>query len=59
MKTNDFTPSTPSQDNGVDFWVKMFTPRTNAWRRATLKRLRADKQVFRDIAGNSGQNKGS
>jgi hypothetical protein len=33
-------------NSGVEFWVKMFTPRTNAWRRATLKRLRADKQVF-------------
>jgi hypothetical protein len=32
--------------SGVDFWIKMFTPRTDKWKRDTLKRLRADKQVF-------------
>jgi hypothetical protein len=36
----------PDRVSGVEFWVKMFRPRTTRWQRATLRRLRADKSAF-------------
>jgi hypothetical protein len=50
-EAGEFTPEfiefcKDQKSDRVAFWVKQFKPRTRQWQRATLKRLKADKQVF-------------
>ena len=33
-------------NSGIEFWISMFKPRTDKWKRDTLKRLRSDKMTF-------------
>ncbi len=43
MVTN---PRTPIIEDGSEFWVKTFAPRSDKWKRDTLKRLMSDAHTF-------------
>jgi len=47
--------TTTTGNTDVDFWIKMFAPRTKDWMRKTRQRLKASVSIFETAEGNKAK----